>query len=113
MKQVQAAGVNALFDANESLQTSEVLPARDLFTVARYLVPTDAFLAQGCLVAAGVPAVVADANHVQADQLIASAIGGVRVLVPEVYLAQSTAILEALARGDYALDDDFDVGSAL
>ena len=114
MKQLQAAGVRNQFDAAADLsESTDLLPARDLFTVARYLVPTEAFLAQGCLVAGGVPAVLADANHVQADQLIASAIGGVRVLVPEAYVQQSKAMLEALERGDYALDDDFDVGTPL
>ena len=73
--------------------------------------PTDAFVAQGCLRAAGVPAVVADNNHVQAYELLAPALGGVRILVPESYIAQSREVLEALARGDYALDDDTDVGN--
>ena len=61
---------------------AEALPGRDLFVVAKCLVPTDAYLLQGCLVAGGVPAVVADANHVQADLLIAPALGGVRILAP-------------------------------
>lgn len=88
----------------------ESIPGRDLFTIAQYLVPIDAHLACGCLVAAGIPAVVADANHAQADQLIAPAMGGVRVLVPESYLQQAGDVLEALARGDFALGDDADVG---
>ena len=88
------------------------VPGRDLFVVAKYLIPTNAYLAQGCLVAAGIPAVVADANHAQADLLISPAMGGVRVLVPEAHIAQSQAVLEALARGDLALDDDADVGAS-
>lgn len=88
----------------------EAIPGRDLFAVAKYLIPIDAHLAQGCLVAAGIPAVVADANHVQADLLISPAMGGVRVLVPEVYLQQSREVLEAFARGDFTLSDDADVG---
>ena len=86
------------------------LPGRDLFVIAQFLVPIDAHLAQGCLVAAGIPAVVADANHVQADLLISPAMGGVRVLVPESYMQQAAEVLEALARGDFALSDDADVG---
>lgn len=89
------------------------VPGRDLFVVAKYLVPTNAYLAQGCLVAAGIPAVVADANHAQADQLILPAMGGVRVLVPQAHIEQSQAVLEALARGEFALDDDADVGETL
>ena len=83
------------------------IPGRDLFIIARYLVPMDATLAQGCLVAAGIPAVLADAHLMQADLLLAPALGGVRILVPSDYLQQSAAVLEGLARGDYALDDSF------
>ncbi|MES2324706.1 MAG: DUF2007 domain-containing protein [Pseudomonadota bacterium] len=88
----------------------EAIPGRDLFMVAQYLIPIDAYLAQGCLVAAGIPAVVADANHAQADQLILPAMGGVRVLVPESFMQQSQEVLAARERGDYALADDADVG---
>ncbi len=101
---------NTLHGAMASPIGLESMPGRDLFTIAQYLVPIDAHLACGCLVAAGIPAVVADANHAQADQLIAPAMGGVRVLVPESYLQQADAVLAALARGDYALGDDADVG---
>jgi hypothetical protein len=89
---------------------AEALPGRDLFVVAKCMVPTDAYLLAGCLVAGGVPAVVADANHVQADLLIAPALGGVRILAPAIYLVQAQEILAAYERGDYALDDDTDVG---
>ena len=89
---------------------AEALPGRDLFVVAKCMVPTDAYLLQGCLVAGGVPAVVADANHVQADLLIAPALGGVRILAPASFLAQSAQILAAYERGEYQLDDDADVG---
>lgn len=95
----------------ELLEIEEV-PGRDLFIAAQYLDPMEAHTARGCLVAAGIPAVVADDNHVQAYQLIACALGGVRVLVPEEYLEQSKATLAALARGELALDDDVDVGPA-
>jgi len=89
---------------------AEALPGRDLFVVAKCMVPTDAHLLAGCLVAGGVPAVVADAHHVQADLLIAPALGGVRILAPASYLVQAAEILAAYERGDYALDDDLDVG---
>ena len=96
----------------EGRAESELLPGRDLLAVAKYLVPTDAYVVQGCLAASGIPAVVADANHVQADLLIAPALGGVRVLVPESFLQQARDILDALARGDYELGEDADVGEA-
>ncbi len=89
----------------------ELVPGRDLFTVATYMVPIDAHLACGCLVAAGVPAVVADVNHGQADHMLLPAMGGVRVQAPQEYLAQAREVLAAFDRGDYALDDDTDVGT--
>ncbi|WLI88353.1 hypothetical protein Q4S45_16680 [Massilia sp. R2A-15] len=92
---------------------AESLPGRDLFVVAKCMVPTDAYLLQGCLAAGGVPAVVADANHVQADLLIAPALGGVRILAPACYLAQAEEIIAAYERGEYALDDNADVGDPI
>lgn len=86
------------------------LPGRDLHTVARFLAPTDAHLARGFLVAAGIPAVVADDNHVQAYELLAPAMGGVRVLAPEEYIAEARRLLEARDKGAFELDEDTDVG---
>lgn len=83
----------------------EQIPGRDLFIVARYMVPMDATLAQGCLVASGIPAVLADAHLMQTDLLLAPALGGVRVLVPAEHLQASYDVLAGLARGDYALDE--------
>ena len=97
--------------ASEGTPSDVLLPGRDLFEVARYLVPIDARLAQGCLQAAGIPAVLADDQLVQTNLLWAPALGGVRVLVPQDYLQQAEAALDALRRGDFALDDDADVGT--
>jgi hypothetical protein len=87
-----------------------LLPGRDLFEVARYLIPMDASLAQGCLVAAGIPAVLADAHLMQAHMLLGPALGGVRILVPQEHLQEAQAVLEAFRRGEFALDEDADVG---
>lgn len=87
------------------------LPGRDLVEVARYLIPLEASLVQGCLVASGIPAVLADAHLVQTDLLLAPALGGVRILVPEDHLQQARAVLEAFARGEFALGEDADVGA--
>ena len=89
---------------------AELLPGRDLFEVARYLIPMDASLAQGCLVAAGIPAVLADAHLMQAHMLLAPALGGVRILVPREHVQEAQAVLEAFRRGEFALDEDADVG---
>lgn len=87
----------------------DALPGRDLFAVAQFMMPTDAYVTQGFLEAAGIPAVVADANHAQADMLIAPAMGGVRVLVPQAHLDDARALLAARERGEFALDEDADV----
>jgi hypothetical protein len=110
MEELLRAGLGVPGQAASAGMEAKALPGRDLFVVAKCLVPTDAYLLQGCLVAGGVPAVVADANHVQADLLIAPALGGVRILAPASFLAQAEEILAAYERGDYQLDDDADVG---
>ncbi|MCD2515202.1 hypothetical protein LQ564_02610 [Massilia sp. G4R7] len=50
---------------------------------------------------------MADAHLMQADLLLAPALGGVRILVPSDFLQQSADVLAGLARGDYALDESF------
>ncbi len=90
----------------------EAIPGRDLFEVARYLIPMEASLVQGCLVASGIPAVLADAHLVQTDLLLAPALGGVRILAPRDYLDQAHAVLAAFERGEFALGEDADVGPA-
>ncbi len=67
---------------------------------------------QGCLVAAGIPAVVADDNLVQTDSLLTPALGGVRILAPKAYLQQAQEVIAAFNRGVYQLDEDTDVGEA-
>jgi hypothetical protein len=89
----------------------EALPGQDLFEVARYLVPMQATLVQGCLVASGIPAVLADAHLMQTDLLLAPALGGVRILAPRDYLDRAQAVLAAFERGEFALGEDADVGS--
>ena len=79
-------------------------------TVARYLIPTEAHVVCGCLQAAGIAAVVVDDQYVQSNLLLAPAIGGVRVLVPEQDLSAAQEVLQAFERGDLALGDDADVG---
>jgi hypothetical protein len=84
----------------------------DYLMVARCLVPTQAHVVKGCLQAAGIDAIVADDQHVQADFLLAAAIGGARVLVPAQQLVQAREVLAAYERGDLALAEDVDVGGA-
>jgi len=81
------------------------LPARDLVELVRYFLPLEARLVQGCLVASGVPAVLADDQLVQTDFLLAPALGGVRILVPQDRLDEAQGVLDAFARGAYTLGE--------
>jgi hypothetical protein len=85
----------------------------DLMVVARFFSPTDAFMLQSCLEANGVPAVVADAHLVQANQFLTTAVGGVRVLVPQSHFAQGMAVRKAFEAGEFQIDEDFDVGEEI
>jgi hypothetical protein len=82
----------------------------DLVLVARMLDPLEAEMLRGRLEAEGVPAMVVDTLTAQNNVFYKLAIGGVRVMVPEAYLAQAREIVRADARGDYVLDDSADVG---
>jgi hypothetical protein len=99
--------LSAWLAANPEVQQ---IPGRDLFSIAKYLVPLEASMVQGCLVASGVPAVLADEHLVQTDLLLAPALGGVRILVPAEHLQQARAVLDAFERGEFALDENADVG---
>ena len=82
----------------------------DLVMVARIYDPLEAEMLRGRLESEGVPAMVADTLTAQTNPFYKLAIGGVRVMVPEAYLARAREIVRADARGDYALDDGTDVG---
>lgn len=99
-------------DAAAGGSAGVLLPGRDLLIVARYFTPTEAHMVCGCLVAAGIPAVVADDNLVQANSLWTPALGGVRVLVPSEHMAEAQAVIAAYERGEFSLRDDEDVGPA-
>lgn len=77
----------------------------DWQTLATFFSPTEAYLLRGCLQAAGVPAVVADAQLVQAHTLLAGAIP-VRLLVPVRRFTEAEAVVAAFHRGDFSLPDD-------
>jgi hypothetical protein len=84
----------------------------DFSLVRRCLVPADAFILCGCLRAAGLNAIIMDDQHVQAALLLAPAIGGARVMVPQDEWEQAMEVLGAFERGELALGDDADFGGA-
>lgn len=83
---------------------------RDLFSIAQYDQPTEAYIVQGCLVASGIPAVVADDQLNQVDSLLTPALGGVRIRVPAEYIQQAKEVIAAFNRGEFTLADNVDVG---
>ncbi|MFZ4874232.1 putative signal transducing protein [Janthinobacterium sp. Mn2066] len=84
----------------------------DYCLLARLMIPTDAHVIRGCLEAAGIPVILTDDQHMQANLLLAPAIGGARILVRESDVARANDILAAYERGDLALPEDADVGVA-
>jgi hypothetical protein len=84
----------------------------DLRILAHLLTPTEAHMLASCLRAAGIPAHASDTSLVQAQPLWFNALGGARVRVPEALFSQAQGVVAALERGDFALDDDFDVGES-
>ena len=81
----------------------------DMCILVRHLTPTEAHVQCSFLQSLGIPAQVADVNLVQAHELLSLAVGGASIRVPEAFLTQAQQLLKALAHGDFALDDDFDV----
>jgi len=80
----------------------------DLKIVARYLTPTEAHMLCACLQAAGVPAEAGDTNLVQAHSLLAGAVGGACLRVPEQFVPEAMQVIAAFKRGEFALGEDFD-----
>ena len=82
----------------------------DIVTIARRFDPIEAELLRGRLAADGIPATLGDAHLVQTYALCASAIGGVRVMVPASYATQALRAIAAIEHGDLRLDDEVNVG---
>jgi hypothetical protein len=61
--------------------------------VRNFLNAHEAYVARGLLESAGIPTVVADDSVIGLNWLLSSAVGGVKVLVPEGYLAEAEDIL--------------------
>jgi len=79
---------------------------------ARYLSPLDAQVLAACLQNAGIDAQVMDGEtmFVSGAVIGASPDSGVRVMVPESQLAHAVRIRAAYDAGEFAIDEDYDVG---
>lgn len=80
--------------------------SNEFAVVARCFTPTEAHLLKGALVAGGVRAEVADDNLVQANSWLATAVGGVRVLVPVSQLDDAREIIASLEKGEFQLEGE-------
>jgi len=69
----------------------------------RFLEPMDAQALRARLEAEGIPALVNNANYMQAVWLLAPVLGGVRLEVPESYTLQARAVADAFKSGQLAL----------
>lgn len=81
-------------------------PGRDLVTIVRVTEVWEAHIIKARLQAEGLLASIADEHLVSMDWFYSNAIGGVRVQVPACEEDRARNVLEAVQRGDYALDDD-------
>ncbi len=81
-------------DGDEDLLEPDAPEHRDLVLIERFRDLTDAQLAQGALLSAGIDAVLCDENMVRMDWLYSNAIGGIRLAVDR---ENENAALEILA----------------
>jgi hypothetical protein len=75
-------------------------------TVARFLVPLEALAAKARLEAEGIPVLFADANLVQTNDLLAIAVGGIKLQVLAALAPEAAEIIAALRAGTFCLSDD-------
>lgn len=80
-------------------------PPGDLVVVTRVFNVLEAEALRGCLEAQGIPATLGDVQTIQTDTLLATAMGGIRVMVPEPFARDARATLAAFERGEFAIDE--------
>jgi hypothetical protein len=85
--------------AGEELQQRKIDISETLVPIARYFTVAEVEMLKSHLEAEGVPTV-------QAVPLIAIAVSGVRVFVPESYADRAREIVRCVERGDYVLRND-------
>lgn len=71
-----------------------------LATVASYVEPSEAHVVRALLESAGLPATVADEHHVTANYPISTALGGVRVQVPQEHFEAAAELVAAYSSGE-------------
>lgn len=84
----------------------------DMVLLERGLSPQEAQVLTGFLRSVDIAAETGDTNTVQANSLLAIALGGASIRVPASRLQEAQELLFAFRRGDFELGDDFDTGGA-
>jgi hypothetical protein len=82
----------------------------DMVLLERGLSPQEAQVLTGFLLSADIAAETGDTNTVQANSLLAIALGGASIRVPASRLQEAQELLFAFRRGDFELGDEFDTG---
>lgn len=107
LQELASRGIAIPVDPNVAEEQPPEAQAPDEFiTVARFLVPLEAHILRARLEAEGIPAMLADENLVQINNLLAIAVGGVRVLVPTSFATAAEEVIRAVQRGEFTLNDD-------
>lgn len=90
--------------------STQALALKSMITVARYFEPSEAHVVRALLESAGLRATVADEHHVTANYPISTAIGGVRVQVPDENIEAAKALVAAYASGELQRELEQDIG---
>jgi hypothetical protein len=107
LAEVGARGLEPPAAQPASVQEEEVYLG-DWVLVARYLSYEEVHILQSRLEGAGIPAAVADAQLIQTDALLTAALRGASLRVPAACAQEALEIIDALKRGDFRLDDNFE-----
>ena len=97
----------------EAGAAAETVPAHGPMKVcARYVNPMDAQVLAACLQNSDIEAHVMDSDTIYANGALFGSmmLGGVRVMVPESQFEEALRIRAAFDAGEFAIDEDFDVG---
>ena len=83
-------------------------PAGDFLVVARFHDPLEAQVLKDLLRSEDIPATLGDLHQVQANTLWATALGGVRLMVPAKYAPRARELMAEMQRGVLAIEGDPD-----
>jgi len=83
-------------------------PAGDFLVVDRFTDPLEAQVLKDLLVSEGIPATLGDFHQVQTNTLWATALGGVRLMVPAAFVPRARELMAHMRSGALAIEGDDD-----